>query len=178
MRTPVLRGPFRSEDRSADPLSPHRNRPGPPSSKPDAGGSSPPRRANPPNVYNRLANVVWRGRRAVGRPLLHARLGAQGPHAGSEADMARSFLLSAPFCSRAARSPSRIRSPALPDGVVAKDSTGIEGYDGRLLVWRRRSERDRELCGHYCAGHDHRWGHRDRRCVQLEVTPCGEARTP
>ena len=30
--------------------------------------------------------------------------------------------------------------------------TGIEGYDGRPLVWRRRSERDRDLCGHYCAG--------------------------
>ena len=52
--------------------------------------------------------------------------------------------------------------------------TGIEGDDGRSLVWRRRSERDRELCDHYCAGHDHRWGHRDRRCVQHEVTPCGE----
>ena len=54
--------------------------------------------------------------------------------------------------------------------------TGIEGYDGRPLVWRRRSERDRDLCGHYCAEHDHRWGHRDRRCVQHEETPCGEAR--
>jgi len=45
---PFLREPFRSEDRSDDPPSPRRNRPGPPSSKPDAGGSSPPRRANTP----------------------------------------------------------------------------------------------------------------------------------
>jgi hypothetical protein len=51
--------------------------------------------------------------------------------------------------------------------------TGIEGVDGRPLVWRPR---DRDLCSHFCAEHDHRWGHRQRRCVQHEVTPCGEAR--
>jgi hypothetical protein len=44
--SPVLRGPFRSEDRSDNPLSPCRNRPAPPSSKPWVGGSIPSRRAN------------------------------------------------------------------------------------------------------------------------------------
>jgi hypothetical protein len=44
-RSPVPGGPFRSEDRSDDSLSPCRNRPGPPSSKPWVGGSSPSRRA-------------------------------------------------------------------------------------------------------------------------------------
>ncbi len=39
---------IRGEDRSDDPLSPRRNRPGPLSSKPDGGDSSPPRRANTP----------------------------------------------------------------------------------------------------------------------------------
>ncbi len=44
----VLRGPFRSEDRSADPLSPRRNRLGSASSKSWVGSSSLPRRANTP----------------------------------------------------------------------------------------------------------------------------------
>ena len=52
-----------------------------------------------PNVYNRLADVGWRGPRVVDRPLLDTRLSPQGSHAGSEAGMARSCLASAPFCS-------------------------------------------------------------------------------
>ena len=47
-----------------------------------------------PQCLQSLSQRCVASRRAVGRPLLHARLGAQGPHAGSEADMARSCLAS------------------------------------------------------------------------------------